>query len=137
MKCLVVEDDRVSRKVMEGYLGKFGDVVTAENGMQGAVKFIDALAKGEPFNLVCLDVMMPKLDGTECLKLIREAEAEYGLHGLDGTPVIMTTCVEQPKGILTAFKIGCEGYIVKPVDRDDLISKVKQLGVVSKESEAE
>ena len=55
MKSLVVEDDRVSRKVMEGYLGQFGAVVSADNGLQGTVRFIDALAKGERFNLVCLD----------------------------------------------------------------------------------
>ena len=82
-------------------------------------------------NVLILFVLMPKLDGTECLKLIREAEGEYDIHGLDCTPVIMTTCVNQSEGILTAFRNGCEGYIVKPVDRADLINKVKELGVIT------
>jgi two-component system chemotaxis response regulator CheY len=136
MRTLVVEDDAISRKVLTGYLAQISDVVVAENGVEGTVRFIEALGEGKPFDLVCLDIMMPELDGHSCLKLIRQAEEEFGIFGLDCAPVLMTTCVEQPAEVLGAFKSGCDGYLVKPVDRRELIAKVESLKLSGRRTSA-
>ncbi|MBF0545007.1 MAG: response regulator [Candidatus Riflebacteria bacterium] len=131
MRILVVEDDFVSRCVFSEYLKPYGEVDVAENGLEGVNAFQAALNEGKPFQLVCLDIMMPEMDGQTVLKEIRILEEKREIRGLDGAKVIMTTALDDFQSIMTAFKGQCEGYLVKPIEKAKLVQQLKNLGLIS------
>ena len=130
MKSLIVEDDFAARKLMQIYLSEFGECFIAVNGKEAVEAFTTALDQKEPYDLVCLDIMMPEMDGMEALKIIRGIEAENGILGLSGAKVIMTTAKERSKDIFGAFNTGCEAYLIKPVRRPGLVEEIKKLGLL-------
>jgi two-component system chemotaxis response regulator CheY len=132
MKCLIVEDDFTARKLMQTYLSDCADCFVAVNGYEAVEAVKDALDEGEPYDLICLDIMMPGMDGREALKTIRQIESEHGIGGLHGVKVIMTTALEDSKNVIGAFREGCEAYIVKPVEKGKLLEEIEKLGLLTK-----
>lgn len=130
LKILVVDDDIYSRQLLKEMLLPYGYPDMAANGDEAVKVFLMAHDEREPYDLVCLDIMMPVLNGQETLKKIRELESEKGIHGLKGVKVIMTTALDDNRNILDAFKTGCEGYLVKPLDDDKLEKLLEKLGLV-------
>lgn len=129
MKSLIVEDSFVARKLMQVYLSELGECHIAVNGVEAVEAVKESLDENYPYDLICLDVMMPEMDGIEALKEIRKLESEHGIQGLSGTKVIMTTAQDQSKDIFTAFNTGCEAYLIKPIRKDDLFSEIEKLGL--------
>ena len=74
MRVLVVEDDPSIRDMLEKFLAPVARCDLAEDGYAGIIAFEQALDRGEPYDLVCLDLVMPNMDGWEALRRIRAAE---------------------------------------------------------------
>lgn len=130
MKCLIVEDDFTARKLMLVYLSKHAECDVAINGKEAVDAVRCALEEKDPYDLLCLDVSMPEMDGQEALKIIRQMEQEHGiLLGHDSVKVIMTTAFDDKDHIMTAFNLGCESYIVKPVSKEKLFAEIEKLGL--------
>lgn len=129
VKILVVDDDIYSRQLLKEMLLPYGNPDMAVNGDEAVKIFLMAHDEKEPYDLICLDIMMPVLNGQETLKKIRELEAEKGIHGLKGVKIIMTTALDDNRNILDAFRAGCEGYLVKPLDEDRLDELMEKLGL--------
>ena len=130
MKSLIVEDDPVAKKLLQVYLSDYGDTFYAVNGKEAVRAVEESLNSGKPYDLICLDIMMPEMDGLEALKHIRNLERDHAIAGPDGVKVIVTTSRSQPRDIFSAFKAGCEAYIVKPVKKEDLVEEMKKLGLI-------
>ena len=130
MKCLIVEDDFAARRLLKRYLSNYSDCDIAVDGNEAVQAFGQAMNEKEPYELICLDIMMPNINGREALKAIRQIESEYGIDGLDGVKVIMTTALGDSKNIVGSFREGCEAYIVKPVEKDKLLEEMANLGLV-------
>ena len=131
MKCLTVEDDFAARKLLQRYLSDYGDCDVAVDGNEAVAAFRQAIDEKEPYDLICLDIMMPNMDGREALKLIRQIESEHGIGGHDGVKVIMTTALGDSKNVMESFREGCEAYIVKPVEKGKLLGEIEKLGLIS------
>ena len=129
MRFLVVEDAPIARKLLTIHLSELGECDAACDGMEGVNAFRDALESGRPYDLICLDIMMPGMDGHRTLKEIRTIEESAGILGLDGVKVIMTTALDDSTNVLGAFSEGCEAYMVKPIRKDQLIVEMQKLGV--------
>lgn len=130
MKTLIAEDDLSCRLVLERLLQPYGECTLCANGREAVNLFVGALGDGRRYDLVCLDIMMPDTDGQTALRLIRKAEADRGIQGKDGVRVIMTTGVDDRTNILGAFREQCDGYLLKPVSREELISNLAALGLI-------
>ncbi|MBF0118462.1 MAG: response regulator [Desulfobacterales bacterium] len=130
MKVLVVEDDFISRKLMQRILFPYGDCDIAVNGKEAVEAFKLALEEGEPYDLVCLDIMMPIMDGQEVLRQIRELEKNKGIERFDGVKVIMTTALSDTRNVVEAMKSQCDAYLIKPIVKDKLVSELRMLGLV-------
>jgi len=126
-RILIVEDDSASRGLMQVLLGEYGDCAFAENGLQGVDMFTQALAAAEPFDLVCLDIMMPEMDGLEALRQMREVEKAHGIEEACRVKVIMTTTASQRDKTMKAFHCGCSGYLLKPISKDALVAEMNKL----------
>ena len=129
MKILVVDDELVNRKKMEKILESFGDCVAVDSG-EAALKAIEtALEKGEPFDLITLDVSMPRMEGTEVLYEIRKIEGQRNIPKENRSKVIMVTAQSDKDTVITCIQTGCDSYVVKPFDRTIMAEKLKKLGM--------
>ena len=134
MKSLIVEDDFTARKLMQVYLSDLGESFIAVNGKEAVEVTRDAIEKKEPFDLICMDIMMPEMDGNEAVKIIRQIEKDNGIEGLSGVKIIMTTAKGQSEDIFNAFNTGCESYLIKPVRKPALMKEIEKLGLLQSQS---
>jgi two-component system chemotaxis response regulator CheY len=130
LKSLVVEDDPVSRRFLQVMLAPYGKCDVVSNGQDAINAFEAALHGNEPYDIVCLDIMMPEMDGFEVLDQIKQIEDKKGISGRAGTKVIMTTSLNRPKDIMKAFKGQCEDYLVKPINQEKFLNKLRQLKLI-------
>ena len=127
MKTLIVEDDFTSRLLLQEFLRECGASHVAVNGREAVEAFLTAQDAGEPYDLVCLDIMMPEMDGQETLKRLRAAESESGIPAGDGAKVIMTTALGDGENVMAAFREQCDAYLVKPIDKAKLLDELHRL----------
>jgi two-component system chemotaxis response regulator CheY len=127
MNILIAEDDQISRKILSMHLSSYGDVTVAENGLEAVEAVSEGLSKGIRFDLICLDIMMPAMDGQEALRKIRRAEANAGLEKEHRSTVIMTTALSDSKHFVAALEDDCDGYLVKPIRKQDLNHMIQQI----------
>ena len=115
MRSLIVDDDAMGRLMLASFLEELGPCDQAENGQQ-ALELIDAATTADaPYNLICLDIVMPVMDGTTTLRGIRERNLEQGRR----TKVFMISACSSPQDIEDAFFEGdCDDYVVKPFQRE-------------------
>lgn len=84
MRILLAEDDFVTRKFMMNFLSSYGECDAAVDGMEAVDAYLMALEDGEPYDLACLDIMMPVMDGYQVLRSIRDLEAVTAYRGRTG-----------------------------------------------------
>ena len=118
MKVLIAEDDFASRKFMLRFLSKYGECDITVDGQEAIEAFTMALDENEGYDLVCLDIMMPGLDGYQALQKIREIEKERLVPEDKAAKIIMTTALNEGKNVTKAFDLGCTAYAGKPIDQE-------------------
>jgi len=127
---LIVDDDGVCRALLKTMLTPYGQCTFAYDGQEAIDAVRLALEDGAPFDLICLDIMMPGVSGHGALQEIRRVEQEFGRSGSSGTKVIMTTALRDSKHCVQSFREGCECYITKPIEESELLAKVCELGLL-------
>ena len=117
-KILIVDDSKAASMIQEYILGALRDceVITAEDGIQGVEK-----AVAEQPDLILMDVVMPGMNGFEAVRLIRDHEATESI------PIIMVTTRSESANVNAGFASGCDDYIFKPIDSDQLLEKIHKL----------
>jgi two-component system chemotaxis response regulator CheY len=132
MRILIADDDRVCCQALMMYLSLLGDVETAGTGRQAIDAVRSAHDADKPYGLIFLDILMPEGDGQEVLRKIRAMESKRGIHGLDCVKVVMTTCLEDRKQVMNAFRGQAEAYLMKPVDPSKLREVLREFGILGK-----
>lgn len=130
MKVLIVEDDFASRVLLQGLLQSLGVCHTAANGKEAVFAFETAVNSGEPYDLICLDIMMPEMDGQLALKELRHIEDKAGILASDGVKVVMMTALDDKDNVMQAFREQCDAYIVKPIQREKVMETLSSLGMI-------
>jgi two-component system, chemotaxis family, chemotaxis protein CheY len=126
VKILIIEDEPISQKVLVQQLSPLGTCSVASTSDEALKIYKDSFKKGEYFDLICLDIMIPTISGQEVLRHIREFE--QGHSAKNPSKIIMTTGLDDPETVVTSFQYGCEGYITKPISKNRLMSELKKLG---------
>ena len=114
---LIVDDQPQNIELLEAYL--FPDsykIVTASNGKEA----LEILAS-DKIDLVLLDVMMPNMDGFEVTRRIRI------IDGLQQLPIILVTALRETEDRIRGIEAGCDDFISKPVEKNELVSRVRSL----------
>lgn len=112
---LVADDDKHTRMLLRAILQNANYTVTTANNGEEALEALDR----EHIDLVVLDIMMPKMDGYEFTKLIRETD--------NTLPILMVTAKNLPADEKKGFLVGTDDYITKPIDEDKLLMRIKAL----------
>jgi two-component system, chemotaxis family, chemotaxis protein CheY len=132
MKILIAEDDLVSRKFLLKFFSKYGDCDIVVDGLEALDAYLMAVKDHTPYDLICLDIMMPKVDGVKVLRAIRDYEMQKGVSADKKSKVIMISALADTNYVHHAFEIGCEAYAAKPVDINKLIDVMGKLGLIEK-----
>lgn len=127
MKILIVEDDFASRLILQKLLSAQGECHIAVNGQEAVEVFRAALEAQQPYQLVCLDIMMPKMDGQSALREMRAAEEAKGILSTSGAKIVMVTALQDMKNVMTAYESLCDGYLPKPISRASVNEVLQQL----------
>lgn len=133
MRILVVEDEFITRKLLLSILSIYGECDVAVDGEEAVLAFTMAHEENRPYDLICLDILMPNKDGHQALKEIREKEKIRAIKGPDEVKIMMMTTLGDPVNVFEAYnKGGATSYIVKPVDKVELIAEIHKLGLLGK-----
>lgn len=118
LKVLVVDDSPVESLFLSVFLEEIAETDFANNGMDAVEMAQKAISGGTPYDLICLDIVMPGMNGQQTLKMIREVEER---EGAKPAKVFMITSCDSPDQMIEAISAGaCDDYIVKPVISDSL-----------------
>ena len=134
MRILIVEDDPASSLVLAKYLEAVGETQTAADGEAGLEAVRAAFQEGRPFELICLDIMMPKIEGQTVLKEIRALEAERQVASGKEAKIIMTTALDDRLNVVEAIP-RCDAYLTKPIDRANLMFYLKKFGLLDQRTD--
>jgi two-component system chemotaxis response regulator CheY len=130
MKTLIVEDDFTARLLLQGLLSRYGECHIAVNGREAVEAFRMASDSGAGYNLICMDILMPELDGPGAVQQIRALEEARGILSPVGVKIVMTTAVENMKEVFRSFQQLCDAYLVKPIDMQKLVGHLTAFGLV-------
>ena len=128
MKILIAEDDFSCRFLLQKLLEPYGTSHTVINGREAVQAFHSALESNEPYDLICLDIMMPEMDGQDALARIRESEKD--ILSSEGVKIVMITALDNIKNVSQAYSNLCDGYIAKPLSRDELLGTLHKLSLI-------
>ena len=109
---LIVEDDFASRKFMMNFMSAYGDCDGTVDGMEAVEAYMMALEDEQPYDLICLDVMMPVMDGITAAKHIRKLKREDAGSVL----ILAITAQVSEENARKCLDAGMDGYIPKPID---------------------
>ncbi|NGZ04744.1 MAG: response regulator [Magnetococcales bacterium] len=132
MKILITDDEAHNRLLLEKILSPHGQCDLMNNGLEAVEAFEMSLLDGTPYDLVCMDIMMPVMDGQEALRKIRELERTHNIDETEESVIIMVTALNTEEHVVQAFfRGGCTDYLAKPVTRDKVLDKLRHYSLIA------
>jgi two-component system chemotaxis response regulator CheY len=116
--------------VLQTFLSRHGECQAAVNGTEAVEAFRIAMEQGKPYDLICMDILMPEMNGREAVRHIRAMEEARGILSTLGAKIIMTTTVEDVKEVILCYQELCDAYLMKPIDLTELIGQMKRFQLV-------
>jgi two-component system chemotaxis response regulator CheY len=130
LRILLAEDDFACRLLLQTFLSRYGECHVAVNGKEAVEAFRIAMGQKKPYDMICMDIMMPEMDGREAVRRIRAIEEEHGTLSTAGVKVIMTTTVDDVKEVVLCFQELCDEYLMKPIDLTELLEQMKRYQLI-------
>ncbi len=130
LKTLIVEDDFTSRLLLQEYLKAYGIPHIAANGREAVEAVRSALEARDHYDLICLDIMMPEMDGQQALREIRALEEASGIAPANAAKIVMTTTLGDQDNVLQAVHGKCNSFLVKPIERRNLVRELLRLDLI-------
>jgi two-component system, chemotaxis family, chemotaxis protein CheY len=130
MKTLIVEDEFTSRLLLQEFLKNYGPSHIAVTGKEALLAVNIAIQTDEPYNLICLDIMMPEMNGQEALSEIRRLEETKGITGPSRSRIIMTTSLADKDNVIKAHAYQCDAYLIKPIDKAKLLEELHKFKLI-------
>ena len=128
MRILIADDDFVNRKVLEKMFLEYGETVGVDNGMSAVEEVAQALEEKNHFDVICLDIMMTRLDGYKTLEAIREAESKYDVSKETRAKVIMISALDEVAIDTIQVCDDYDAYICKPIVMNKMEELLAKMG---------
>lgn len=133
MRILIAEDDLTSRMFLLKLLSRYGECDLVVDGLEVLDAFLLSMKEKEYYDLICLDIMMPKLDGIRALQTIRDMELQKNIPKEQRSKIIMTTALSDSDLVKQAFELGCDAYAAKPLDTEKLLKVMNEFHLIDAE----
>jgi two-component system, chemotaxis family, chemotaxis protein CheY len=130
LKSLIVEDDFTSRLLLQTFLARHGECHIASNGREAVHAFSMALTSISPYHVICMDILMPEMNGNEAMRQVREMELARGVLPGRGVKIIMTSGVKKVQQVFESFDETCDAYLFKPIDTGKLVKELHAFGLL-------
>jgi two-component system chemotaxis response regulator CheY len=130
MRTLIAEDDSIGRRLLQKFLSNYGECDIAIDGLEAIDNFLMAINENKRYDLICLDIMMPKLDGMKVLRAIRDIEKQKGISDDERVKIIMTSALNDKKTVLNSYDYGCQAYAWKPIDLEKFKEVMKDMELI-------
>jgi len=128
MKALVVDDQDINREILSMMLEEFATVTTAGSGKEAIDAVAAAIDQNEPYDLICMDISMPTMQGHEAMQQIRALE---GKKLARRSISFMVTASSDPEDMVAALVLGeCDDYLPKPVMRRTFVELMQKHGLI-------
>jgi two-component system chemotaxis response regulator CheY len=128
MRSLVAEDDATNRKLLKAFLSRYGECDIAVDGNEAVNAVLLAIQSRREYDLVCMDLRMPRMDGQEAIREIRRHETAGRVSKT--AKIIVTTIHTDSESIATALLGRCDAYLVKPIDTAKLKKELIAFGLI-------
>lgn len=130
MRILIVEDDEASGVFLKKVLSSYGDCDITYDGMETLEAYLLSLQDNEPYDLICLDIMIPKVNGVKVLKSIRELERKKRVKKNQRVKVIIITALAETQFLNDSLTDGYDIYVQKPIEKEILHETIRKLGLL-------
>jgi two-component system chemotaxis response regulator CheY len=130
MKTLIVEDDFTNRILLQAFLSRYGECHMAVDGFEALEAFNLACSDELPYNLICMDIMMPGMNGKEAVRRLRAVEESRGVRPGGAVKIIMTTGLTDTKDVFESFRALCDAYVTKPIDTARMLEHLNTFQLV-------
>ena len=130
LRILLAEDDFSSRLLLQAFLSRHGDCHVAANGKEAVEAFRAASESGHRYDLVCMDLLMPEMDGRQAVREIRAIEEARLVRSAAAAKIVMTTTVDAIREVSRCYKELCDAYLTKPLDLGKLQAQMKAWDLV-------
>lgn len=130
MRILIAEGDFICRRLLQNLLSAYGRCDIAVDGQEVIQAFKLTHQEKSPYDLLCLDILLPESNGLEIWNTIRAYEKKYGIHGSSRVKIIISSVLDSFKDIQMSFQEECEAYLSKPITKEKLDETLQQFGLV-------
>ncbi|HPO16992.1 MAG TPA: response regulator [Candidatus Hydrogenedentes bacterium] len=130
LKTLIVDDVPQNGRVLKALMAKYGDCDIALNGREAVNAFQNAWKQGAPYQLVCMDIMLPDIDGLKVVEVLRKMEEAMKVEESQRVKIIIVSSLDDSPHRLKAYNLECAGYITKPISSKDLVECLKQAKLI-------
>ena len=130
MKTLIVEDDFTSRMILQRFLAPYGSCDIAVDGNEAVQAFQLAWDENKPYDLICMDIMLPNMNGLDAIEYIRNLETSLAGKYNKKVVIIMTTSKDDKEDVKNSMEKGANWYLLKPVNKQILLNKLRELGII-------
>lgn len=136
MKVLIADDDFANRKFMEKLFAQYGEVLAVEDGMSAVEEATRAMEERQMYDLICLDIMMTRLDGYKALEAIRNAEKKYAVLRENRAKIIMISALDEV--VLDNIQVcnDYDAYICKPIMLEKFETLLGKMGFIKQGKQA-
>lgn len=127
MHFLIVDDDESIHLYLQAVLAPFAQCDSVLNGEKAVEFFKKAHAKGAPYDVVMMDILMPGMDGHQAAEIMRDCEKEFEIGEHQQFKLVMITSLVDDTNVSRAFfntQASC--YIVKPLDKEKVLDELRQ-----------
>ncbi|MCB0281793.1 MAG: response regulator [Calditrichae bacterium] len=125
MKILIVDDTALNARIMSNILSEYAECHVVQSGFAAIDKVEESFTTQELYDIIFMDIMMPEMDGIQCVEKIREFEKN---NGIKASIIYMVTALKEDAYVKRSLRAGCNGYILKPVEKYSLISQLRKAG---------
>ena len=126
-----MEDNFVARKIICNFLQPYGLIDIAADGEEALEAVQLSLNDGQHYNLILLDILMPRMDGNVVLQEIRNVEKVMAIDFAKRSKIIMTSSVQDNSIILDSFNQQCDGFLRKPITKEKLLTELTNLKITT------
>jgi len=126
---LIVDDDPSLLSLLEHYLKDLGQCTTASGGKEAIASVRTMLDLGVQYDAICVDIMMPDINGVKVVTEIRKMEKELNIPHQHRSKIIMVTALSDPRDKLKAFRESCDNYLTKPVNQTQILEVMAKFGI--------